>query len=135
MAAGPILSVLSNIPWKTVIENAPKLAEGTARLWNTVSRWRKSDPVQNAALDVSADAFISSDDALQQRLRTLEDSVRHLNEQMQASTELLKSLAEQNIKLVERAELNRRRVARLVRLCIALSIGLAAVIVYLLILR
>lgn len=134
MAAGPILTVLSNIPWKTVIENAPKLAEGTVRLWNTVSKWRKSDPVQNMPPDVSVE-FISTEDALQKRLQTLEESVRHLNEQMQTSSELLKSLAEQNSKLVQRVELNRRRVARLVRLSIALTVGLVAVAIYLLVSR
>lgn len=134
MAAGPILTVLSNIPWKTVIENAPKLAEGTVKLWNTVSKWRKSDPVQNMPPDVPAE-FISTEDALQKRLQTLEESVRHLNEQMQTSSELLKSLAEQNSKLVQRVELNRRRMARLVRLSIALTVGFVAVAIYLLVSR
>ncbi len=135
MAAGTIFTVLANIPWKTVIENAPKVAEGTVKLWNTVSGWRKSDPVQNTPTDAPIEQAASTNDALLKRVQALEDSVRHLNEQMQMSSELLKSLAEQNIKLVQRAELNRRRVARLTRLAWGLIVGLVAVIFYLLLSR
>ncbi len=135
MAAGTIFTVLANIPWKTVIENAPKVAEGTVKLWNTVSGWRKSDPVQNTPMDAPIEPATSTDDALLKRLHTLENSVRHLNEQMQMSSELLKALGEQNIKLVQRGELNRQRVARLTRMVWGISAVLVAVVFYLLMSR
>ncbi len=42
MSTGAILTVLSNIPWGQVVENAPKVAEGAAKLWNSVTNFRKS---------------------------------------------------------------------------------------------
>lgn len=112
MAAGTIFTVLSNVPWGTVLENAPKVADGAVKLWNAVARWRKSDPVQNGQIDVPAPQARSDTEALAARLQTVEESVRHLNEQMQATSELLKALAEQNSLLVQRVELNRRRLQR-----------------------
>ncbi len=75
VAAGSIFTVLANIPWKTVIENAPKVAEGTVKLWNTVSGWRKSDPVQNTPTDAPIEQAASTNDALLKRVQALEDSV------------------------------------------------------------
>ena len=41
MSTGVILTVLSNIPWGQLVENAPKLADGAAKLWSTVTGFRK----------------------------------------------------------------------------------------------
>ena len=37
MAVGTLITVLSNIPWGQVVENAPKVAEGAVKLWNSVT--------------------------------------------------------------------------------------------------
>ena len=112
MAAGTILTVLSNIPWGTVVENAPKVADGAAKLWSTVTRWNKSDAAQNDKIAATSDKLPSETELLASRMHTVEESIRHLNEQMQASSALIKDLAEQNTLLIQRIELNRLRLVR-----------------------
>ena len=34
----PWLVVLQSVPWTDVIRNAPKVADGAKKLWNTVNR-------------------------------------------------------------------------------------------------
>jgi hypothetical protein len=118
MAAGAVITVLTNIPWGTVIETAPKVAEAASKLWKTVVNRPKPDTPP------------SESDLLKSRVMILEDDVKNLQEQMQASSELIKDLAEQNTQLVLRIEKNR---THLVRLMIATTIGgtlLLTVIIY-----
>jgi hypothetical protein len=131
MAAGSIISVLSKIPWGQVVENAPKVTEAAAKLWNTVTNRRKQDSRQNEQSTTSSDAPLSELDLLKAKILALEDGVKCLQDQMQESSELIKSLAEQNTLLVQRIELNR---VRLVRLAIATTLGgtiLLAIAIYL----
>lgn len=90
------MTVLAAVPWTEVIKNAPKVADGAKKLWNTVGR-----------KDATAPAVPVADP--QARIAALEQSVAALNAQMQASAEIIKALAEQNESLVQRCELNRRR--------------------------
>ena len=135
MAAGTILTVLSNIPWGTVVENAPKVADGAAKLWNTVTRWNKSDPAQNGKIAVTSDKPLSENELLAGRLHTVEESVRHLNEQMQASSAIVKDLAEQNTLLIQRIELNRIRLVRVVAGAASTCVVLLGMNLYLLFTR
>lgn len=112
MAAGTILTVLTNIPWRTVVENAPKLADGAAKLWNSASRRNKPDPIPGA-VDAPQQQPASEAEQLANRLQAAEEGVRQLTEQMQASSALIKDLAEQNTLLIQRIELNRLRLIRL----------------------
>ncbi|HWI13465.1 MAG TPA: hypothetical protein VNT02_04400 [Burkholderiales bacterium] len=123
MAAGSIITVLSNIPWGQVVDNAPKVADGAARLWNAVKNRRKTRPGDDA--EGGPNSAPSERDVLEQRLVALEENVRSLQEQMQASTELIKTLAEANTLLVQRIELNRQRT---IRLAVALGVVGAAVL-------
>lgn len=126
MSTGAILTVLSNIPWGQVVENAPKVAEGAARLWRTVTNFRTSTvPAQQ--IDGSASvAVLSEAEILRSQIQELGGTVKNLQEQMQASSELIKALAEQNTQLVNRIELNR---VRLLRVSIAgASLGLALLV-------
>jgi hypothetical protein len=93
------MTVLAAVPWTEVIKNAPKVADGAKKLWNTVGR--------KDGKDVAAPAVPAADP--QARIAVLEQSVAALNAQMQASAEIIKALAEQNESLVQRCELNRRR--------------------------
>ena len=132
MAVGTIVTVLANIPWGTVVENAPKIADSATKLWDTVARWAKSEPEQNAQIDASPERPMSETQLLSARLQTLEESVRNLNEQMQASSGLIKALAEQNTLLVQRVELNRVRLVRLVAVAGSTGVLLLAFNIYLL---
>ncbi|OGA14046.1 MAG: hypothetical protein A3H32_16875 [Betaproteobacteria bacterium RIFCSPLOWO2_02_FULL_63_19] len=113
MSTGAILSVLSNIPWGQVVENAPKLADGAAKLWSKVANFRKSSRAGETDPALARDESRPSElQRLQARVLELEQSVQSLHEQMQASTELIKALADQNTQLVQRIELNRARLVR-----------------------
>jgi hypothetical protein len=113
MSTGAIFTVLSHIPWGQVVENAPKVADGAARLWSTVTGFRtKATPDDENAASAGSRAPTEAD-ALRARVESLEEAVRHLSEQMQASSELIKALADQNTQLVQGIELNRARLVRL----------------------
>ena len=117
MSTGAILTVLSNIPWGQVVENAPKVAEGAAKLWSSVTSFRKpASPSQ--IIDSASKKPPSETDALRSQIQALEETVRSLQEQMQISSELIKALADQNTQLVNGIELNR---VRLQRVCIVVA--------------
>jgi hypothetical protein len=114
MAAGTILTVLSNIPWGTVVENAPKVAEGATKFWNTVTRRNKSEPLQTDQIDATPKSVSPELALVIAQLKTVEERASRLNEQMQASAALIKELADQNTLLVKRVEINRLNLRRLV---------------------
>lgn len=111
------LTVLKLVPWVEVIKNAPAIADGAKKLWATAGRpAREGDagpaaPAAGRAMAAGAEGGQGDEGlaALQSRLAAAEDSVARLQEQMQASSALIKALAEQNAELVQRVELNRRR--------------------------
>ena len=113
MSTGAILTVLSNIPWGQVVENAPRVADGAAKLWGSVTGFRKKSASEMGPAASGQRPALGETDVLRARLHSLEEEVKHLSEQMQASTELIKALAEQNTQLVQRIELNRLRLFRL----------------------
>jgi len=111
MPAGPVIAVLANIPWGQVVDAAPKVAEGARRLWEAARAFRKSRPLEMPA--ASASAPLTEAEQMTARLSELEGTVQELREQMQASAEVVKDLANQNVLLVQRIEVARRRLARL----------------------
>lgn len=131
MSTGTILAVLSNIPWGQVVENAPKVADGAARLWNTVTGFRKTAEPLPEIDDPVFKKSLSETEALRSRLLVLEETVKSLQEQMQASSELIKALADQNTQLVNRIELNRIRLQRVSLVAAAFGVTLFAVVGYL----
>ncbi|OYW36137.1 MAG: hypothetical protein B7Z35_13495 [Hydrogenophilales bacterium 12-61-10] len=102
------LMVLQSVPWADVIKNAPKLADGAKKLWDAVA----GAPAQPVAASPASDAAPGSPNlaALEARTLALEAAVSDLHNQMFASSELIKALAEQNTQLVQRVEANRVRV-------------------------
>jgi coenzyme F420-reducing hydrogenase alpha subunit len=103
------MTVLQSVPWADVIRNAPKVAEGARKLWNTVG---KNAPVPEVAapggaLTPEAQAYTR----VERRAAALEAEVATLREQMVATSELIQALAEQNTQLIQRVEANRVRVA------------------------
>lgn len=121
MAIGWI-TLLQAVPWSEVIRNAPKVADGARKLWNMASR---STPAPQAAKPGTQQPTASEPQAiaaLEARVRTLEATVGELHEQMLASSELIKALAEQNTELIRRVETNRVRM-----LWLAAAMGLAII--------
>ena len=132
MAVGTLITVLSNIPWGQVVENAPKVADGAVKLWNSVTHRNKPDTIQERQAAAAADEAPSEADRLKARLLELEDGVTSLQDQMQASSALIKALAEQNTQLVQRIELNRIRLVRYSVATALQGVVLLAAVVYLL---
>lgn len=110
MAAGTIISILSNIPWGQVVDNAPKVAESAVKLWKAARR-KKSEQSPDGRSE--ADATQAGAGGLNERLVAMEGQLRNLEEQMSTSAELIKALAEQNALLVRKLELNSVRLRRL----------------------
>ncbi|MES2091658.1 MAG: hypothetical protein V4532_17030 [Pseudomonadota bacterium] len=104
------LAVLQSVPWSEVISNAPKLAEGAKKLWNTVAK--NPPPPEPPATDMTPMVSVEAQalGQLETRVALAEETMSDLHSQMLASTELIKSLAEQNAQLIERIESNRVRV-------------------------
>lgn len=115
------LSVLKLVPWGDVIENAPKVAQGAKKLWNSVG---KKAPAQDAVEDQHAAAVGAEAPMvqLQAQVAELQVATAALHQQMLESSALLKALAEQNTVLVQRVETHRKRL-----------LGLAGVVALLLV--
>jgi outer membrane murein-binding lipoprotein Lpp len=110
------VTVLAAVPWTEVIKNAPKVAEGAKKLWSTVgNKEGKASPSRVATSQAAGPTA---------RLAELEARVEELTQQMQASAELIKALAEQNAQLVQRIESNRRRTVALSVVVLLLLVGL-----------
>lgn len=107
----PWLAVLKIVPWTEVINNAPRVAEGAKKLWNAVGKKpptavpfaeRVERPVPGDMPDIAT---------LQARIVALEDAAVEAHQQMLASSELIKTLADQNAQLIKRIETHRVRLA------------------------
>jgi len=105
----PWLAVLQSVPWSEVIGNAPKLADGARKLWNTVggNAAPQEAPVAPAEQESSPEAQAIA--ALEARAQALESAIKDLHGQMLGSAALIKALAEQNAQLVSRLEIIRGR--------------------------
>jgi hypothetical protein len=120
------LTVLQSVPWADVITNAPKVADGAKRLWNAVG---KKSPAPEFSAESAQPAPSSEAEAiaeLRARLSAMEAATADLHEQMLASSELIKALADQNAQLIKGIEANRIRVAWLVGVTVVASIIAAA---------
>lgn len=104
MAAGTVITVLSNIPWAQVVDAAPKVAEGAGRLWEAMKTFRKSRAVPPDSARSSTSAQPTEAERVQAQIAALEGSVQELKDQMLASAAVIKELADQNARLVQRIE-------------------------------
>lgn len=103
------MTVLKMVPWGDVISNAPVVADGAKKLWKAVAR-KSPAPAPSgksgqSALPAGSDAIAT----LQAQLAAVEATVLDLHNQMLASSELIKALADQNAQLIKRVEVNRIR--------------------------
>jgi hypothetical protein len=103
------MTVLKLVPWGDVIKSAPVVAEGAKKLWDTVGKDKAAAGKAPHHIDQTPPA-----DGSGARLLAAEAEIATLHEQMQASSALIKALAEQNAELVQRVETNRRRLLWLV---------------------
>lgn len=117
------MTVLKLVPWGDVIENAPKVANGAKKLWQSVGK----KPVPAAPAPPVPDTLGSAPPAvaaLQAQLAELQVAVADLHQQMLASSELIQSLANQNTQLIKRVETNRVRLLWLAAWALGLTLAL-----------
>lgn len=122
------LSVLKMVPWGDVIENAPKVASGAKKLWNTVGKKPAADTgtgTGTTGAPASPGGAEPTLAALQTQVTQLQLSVAELHQQMLASSALIGSLAEQNTQLIARVEVNRKRVLALAVVLVVLAVVVA----------
>lgn len=117
------LTILQSVPWSEVIRNAPRIADGAKKLWNSASG-KAAAPPQARVPGQAAETLSAA--ALGARIAELEATTAALHAQMVASSEVIKALAEQNEQLIRRVEANRRRVAWLTLLSVFLAVALLA---------
>lgn len=118
----PWLTVLQAVPWSDVIHNAPKVADGAKKLWNTVAKKPPPVPPEPSAEVLTPEAQALAD--LKGRVTALEAGQAELHQQMLASSELIKALADQNAQLIRRLDEQRRQLRALG----AVSIGVVALL-------
>ncbi len=116
------LTVLKMVPWGDVIENAPKVATGAKKLWDSVGK--KRAPQMPVASSAAVTTPAPDAAALQAQIAELQAAMADLHQQMLQSSELIESLAVQNTQLIARIELNRKRLLWLAVLVLGLAIAL-----------
>lgn len=131
-----LLTVLKLVPWGEVISNAPKVVEGARKLWNTMDRNKGgAAPTQAAPSGVTDIVEVSDAQAIQRlrsRLGDAEGQIAQLHEQVRASSDLIRELAEQNAQLIQRMDANQQRMRWLVRGSAVLFVVLLGAVGYLL---
>ena len=117
----PWLAILSNVPWKDVIDKAPKVADGAKKLWKSVAKKSGSPEPANTNVKPAHSSEEQTIASLDTRVIELKNEVAALHDQMLASSEIIEALAEQNTQLIKSIEIFRGRVLRLGLLTITLS--------------
>jgi hypothetical protein len=113
------LFALRAVPWSDVVQAAPAIVKGARKLFNSV---QTSEPPPVGA----AEPYSGADsDSVQARLNRLEIALQNVDAEQNSSAELIRSLAEQNARVVEAIEVLRART----RLLLGLNIGLSIVLV------
>lgn len=121
------MTVLKMVPWGDVIETAPKVAAGAKKLWAKVGNKPLADTSPADGSPSSGPQALTGQDAiraLQTQVAELQVATAELHQQMFESSALIQSLAEQNTQLVQRIELNRKRLLLLAVLTVALGVAL-----------
>lgn len=107
----PWITLLKTVPWTDVIANAPTVANGAKKLWNSVARKSPFPEIpladENVANPTQEDILAS----VQKELHALKITTSELHQQMLTSSELIRELAEQNTALIKRVETYRVRLA------------------------
>jgi hypothetical protein len=122
------MTALKIIPWGQVLESAPHIVKAARHLF-TASKTGASGSGEAASRqdNEGAAGFHSPN----QRVRLLEKKLADLSNEQKATAELIKSLAEQNVVMVEAIEVFRVRVKILLFACILLFGTMIALILWL----
>ena len=119
------LGLLKSVPWNDVVNNAPKVADGAKKLWGSVKNKLHPDEVETTQEEDQA-----SNSSLLDRLSALEARSDDVQRQLLTSSELIKSLAEQNTLLISRVDTLYARVRWLLLFSIGTTIALGLLFFY-----
>lgn len=133
MWARTILKVASHIPWDRVLDAAPALVQRAGELWRNVKNNRKPAVADGSAVPEVFGSGLSESERLRARVALMEERVATLEEQVQLTSDLIKTLAEQQAQLVQRLEMQRTRLLRLMVAVAGSLLAVAGVLSYLLI--
>lgn len=102
------LTAFKVIPWADVLAAAPAVAQGARKLWTSVR-------------GTSTAVATTESETLESRVQALEAQIAEQKQENAASSELIKSLAEQNARLVEIVGMLKTRTQVLLALSIVMS--------------
>jgi hypothetical protein len=115
-----LLGAVKAVPWGDVIAAAPSVVQGANALWDRVAKKRPKGETEAPAAAAPAGSTMDV------RLAALEQVVTELQKEALASSQLIRSLAEQNVQLVSEIEVLRLRSRVLLAAAVLFSVGLAA---------
>jgi hypothetical protein len=115
-----LLGAVKAVPWGDVIAAAPSVVQGANALWDRVAKKRPKGETEAPAAAAPAGSTVDV------RLAALEQVVTELQKEALASSQLIRSLAEQNVQLVREIEVLRLRSRVLLAAAVVFSVGLAA---------
>lgn len=119
------MTALKLIPWAGVLESAPHIVKAARRLFTET---RAGATTADSSDNSSEGDNPASPNA---RMRQLEARIVELSDEQKLSAELIKSLAEQNARIVEVIEALRVRTRILLVTCVALGSVLAGLLFWL----
>jgi hypothetical protein len=120
------ITALKIIPWGEVLESAPHIVKAAKHLFSSTKK-ADADSFSKAPSSPGGDGLADLD----KRTRLLEAKIAELRNEQESSTELIKSLAEQNALIVEAIEVFRVRVKILLIGCISLVVVLTGLVLWL----
>jgi hypothetical protein len=121
------MTALKIIPWADVLESAPHIVKAAKHLFSAT----KADASTFAESSSESSTGDNSQINLNKRIRLVETRILELSDEQKSSTELIKSLAEQNALIVEAIEVFRVRIKLLLTICILLMGVLAGLVFWL----
>lgn len=130
----PWLTLIKVVPWTDVIANAPKVVEGAKKLWGSAHRAGAGSGGKTVSGSTYATEPAPGREGegvalLRAQVGRLEVGVGELHEQMRDSSELIRTLADQNAELVRHMEALQGRVRWLARGVAVLGLVVVGVLV------
>lgn len=120
-----LITAFKIIPWADVLTAAPAIVQGAEKLWDTLTRKSGQPRRGHDQTEEKNAVHPESLAAVEARVRSLEALAAELHKEVQLSSELIKSLAQQNVQLVQAVDILRIRTRLLLGFCGVL--GLVAV--------
>ena len=117
------MTVLQSVPWTDVVRNAPKVAAGAKKLWDTLGNRKGGESVASTELDTAVPTTPMTLAQMQERLSLLQEGTAELKQRLIESTRLIDALAEQNAQLVASTEALNRRLKWLSALVVVLGVA------------